>query len=265
MTDLLDPELLSAKHTKEPPRPGIMIATPMYGGLCCGEYVQGILSTMGFMRKLEVPMYWSNLSNESLVTRGRNELVRMFLESPADYLMFIDADIGFDGSAVGTLLAADRDIACGVYTKKTINWPRVKQAALDGVDELKEYGGEFVFNPTGEADAQTDTDGMFEVRHGGTGFMLIKRSVFEALKPHVNTYRTATNKDEKGEYTKPLVHEFFFTEIDDTGALLSEDYAFCALWRRYGGKVYANPFIDLKHVGTYIYHGDILKSAGERL
>jgi len=251
--------------SEEKTRPSIMIATPMYGGQCYGEYVQGLLSTVGRMRQVGVPLYWANLTNESLITRGRNELVRMFLETDYDYLMFIDADIGFMGQDVATLLAGDKDIACGLYTKKTINWPRIQQAVIDGRDDLKDFGGEFAFNMAGDTDATTNKDGMFEVRHGATGFMLIKRKVFETLQPHVSTYRTATMKDDHGDYIKPLVHEFFYTETDDTGALLSEDYAFCALWRKHGGKIYANPFIKLSHIGTYIYHGDILKSTGELL
>ena len=65
-----------------------------------------------------------------------------------------------------------------------------------------------------------------------------------------------------GEYVKPLTHEFFATSIDSTGALLSEDYHFCDLWRKHGGKIYANPFVKLEHVGTYVYGGDIVRSGG---
>jgi hypothetical protein len=92
--------------------------------------------------------------------------------------------------------------------------------------------------------------------------MLIKRRVFEILEEHVPTYRTSTAKDKDGEYLKPLTREFFATSIDSTGALLSEDYHFCELWKKHGGKIYANPFIKLNHVGTYVYSGDIIKSGG---
>lgn len=93
--------------------------------------------------------------------------------------------------------------------------------------------------------------------------MLIKRRVFEVLAPHVPIYRTSSMRNpQTGEYDKPLTHEFFATSIDDTGALLSEDYHFCELWRKHGGQVFANPFIKLEHVGTYVYNGDILKSGG---
>jgi hypothetical protein len=247
----------------EEKKPSIMIATPMYGGMCTGHYVAGLLGTLNRMRQVNVPVYWAQIMNESLITRARNELVRLFLEKEMDYLMFIDADISFDGQAVATLLAADRDIACGIYPKKEVDWSKVGDAAKAGRDNLQDYGGAFVMNMVGEGKQETDTDGMIEVRHGGTGFMLIKRQVFLDLMPHVPTYRTSSFKDPKtGEYIKPLTHEFFATSIDQTGALLSEDYHFCDLWRKQGNKIYANPFIKLQHVGTYVFGGDILKSGG---
>lgn len=243
--------------------PSIMLATPMYGGMCTGHYVGGLLGTLNTMRKANVPCYWAQIMNESLITRARNELARLFLEKGFDYLMFIDADISFDAGAVATLLAADRDIACGIYPKKEIDWRQVSKAAKEGKENLQDYGGAFVMNMVGQNHAETDEDGMIEVRHGGTGFMLIKRRVFEELMPHVPTYRTSTFRDpETGEYVKPLTHEFFATSIDQTGALLSEDYHFCDLWGKHGGKIYANPFIKLEHLGTYVYTGDILKSGG---
>ena len=242
-------------------KPSLMIATPMYGGMCSGFYVAGLLSTIHKMQSVGVKVYWSQLTNESLITRGRNELVRQFLETDFDYLMFIDADIGFNGQDVAYLMAADRDIACGIYPKKEVAWDQIEAAAEQGKKGLKDYAGAFVFNMQGEH-KETDEDGMIEIRHGGTGFMLIHRRVFEKLKDHVPTYRTSTMKDANGEYRKALVHEFFATSIDAGGALLSEDYHFCDLWREHGGKIYANPFLRLEHLGTYMYTGNILKSGG---
>jgi len=243
-------------------RPSIMIATPMYGGMCTGLYVQGLLGTVAKMRELGVPVFWAQIMNESLITRARNSLVRLFLEKNLDYLMFIDADISFGPMDVAQLLAADRDIACGIYPKKEIDWAKVEAAAGQGKTGLKDYGGAFVFNMIGTEHAETDPEGMVEVRHGGTGFMLIKRSVFETLADKVPSYRTTTFTDDEGNFVQPLTQEFFATSIDETGALLSEDYHFCELWRKHGGKVYANPFIKLDHVGTHIYTGDIVKSGG---
>jgi len=246
----------------EEKKPSLMIATPMYGGMCTGHYVNGLLGTLTKMRQVGVPVYWAQIMNESLITRARNELTRLFLEKGFDYLMFVDADISFDGHAIAQLMAADKDIVCGIYPKKEVDWARVGRAAKEGKENLADYSGAFVFNMTG-TQAETDDAGLIEVRHGGTGFMLIKRRVFEILKQYVPTYRTSSFKDpETGEYVKPLTHEYFTTSIDSSGALLSEDYHFCELWRKYGGQIYANPFIKLEHVGTYVFGGDIVKSGG---
>ena len=244
-------------------RPSLMIATPMYGGMCTGHYVQGLLLTMQKMREIGVNVAWCQIMNESLITRARNELARVFLESTHDYLMFIDADIGFDGDAIAQLMLADKDIACGIYPKKEVNWDSIERAASAGKQGLADYAGAFVFNMIGDHNAESDEQGLIEVRHGGTGFMLIKRGVFEHLAPHVPTYRVSSfQHPETGEYDKPLTHEFFATSIDASGALLSEDYHFCELWRDHGGKIHAQPFIRLNHVGTHIFGGDILKSGG---
>jgi len=246
----------------EEKKPSLMIATPMYGGMCTGHYVAGLLGTLNKMRSVNVPVYWAQIMNESLITRARNELARLFLEKGFDYLMFIDADISFDGQAVATLMAADKDICVGIYPKKEVDWKKVSEAAKLGKENLADYGGAFVFNMVGNR-AETNEDGCIEVRHGGTGFMLIKRKVFEDLMPHVPTYRTSSYKDPvTNDYVKPLTHEFFATSIDHTGALLSEDYHFCELWRKHGGTIWANPFIKLEHVGTYVFGGDIVKSGG---
>jgi hypothetical protein len=252
---------IKVKAAGQKPR-SILIATPMYGGMCMGSYVFGLLMTMQKAREHDVSVSWCQLTNESLITRGRNELARIFLESNHDYLMFIDADIGFGGDDIFHLLDADKDVACGLYPKKEVNWDSIKRAADAGKQDLEDYGGAFVFNMVDTEDLVTDEHGLVEVRHGGTGFMLIKRGVFEFLAPYVPTYRVSSFQDEHGNYAKPLTHEFFATSIDDSGALLSEDYHFCELVRKHGGRVYANPFLKLNHTGTYVYDGDILKSGG---
>lgn len=248
-------------------RPTLMIATPMYGGMCTGNFMVGVLQTINKMQSVGVQVYFVQMGNESLITRARNELTRIFLEKQFDYLMFIDADIGFDGQSVATLMAADKDIVCGIYPKKEVDWAAVEKAVANGnTTNLKAFSGAFVLNvdPEAGADQTSDPSGCIEVRHGGTGFMLIKRKVFENLADKVPTYRSSTMKDADGNYLKPETKEFFATSIDHTGCLLSEDYHFCELWRNNGGKIHANPFIKLEHVGTYVYGGDIIK-AGSNL
>ena len=97
------------------------------------------------------------------------------------------------------------------------------------------------------------------MRHAGTGFMMVKRKVFERLSKHVPSYRISTKKNSQGDFLKPIVEEFFDTSIDETGALLSEDYHFCDLWNKHGGEVFVDLSVELKHIGTHVFEGDITK------
>lgn len=241
----------------------VMIATPMYGGMCTGHYAAGVIGNINYLSSRGFGVYWAQIMNESLITRARNELARVFIETGHDYLMFVDADISFPADSIHKLIEADKDIVCGLYPKKEIDWAQINQAAKEGKDNLQDFAGAFVLNmSTEDPYKHTNEQGLLEVRHGGTGFMLIKREVFEKLAPHVPEYRTATFKDANGEFIKPLTKEFFATSIDATGALLSEDYHFCELWGKHGGTIYANPFIKLEHVGTYVFSGNIIRAGG---
>ena len=51
------------------------------------------------------------------VTRARNILSAMFMESTASHLFFIDADIEFDVDSILRALAYDKDIVIVAYPK----------------------------------------------------------------------------------------------------------------------------------------------------
>jgi hypothetical protein len=88
--------------------------------------------------------------------------------------------------------------------------------------------------------------------------MLIKREVFDGLIGKVPTYVNdvfaAVEQDRKQE----VINEFFATSItEDTSRLLSEDYHFCKIAREAGFRVWAAPWAQLSHTGTYIFSGHL--------
>lgn len=237
----------------------VFVATPMYGGACFVPYVTGMLDTLQTLINNNYTLMFSAIANESLITRARNELARQFLATDAEYLLFIDADIKFLGEDVLKLLQADKDIICGLYPKKFVDWERIDIAARQGLTNLKDYASTYVVNTVHhEENEQIPNNFVIEIKHGGTGFMLIKRSVFETLEPHVKEYVVATVPKRDGSQT-PKVKEFFTTHIEaGTQYLMSEDYFFCDLWRKHGGKVYADLSINLSHIGSYEFTGNLL-------
>ena len=242
----------------------LFIATPMYGGLCVGGYTEGLLNCVQTFMKNRMQMYYGYMMNESLITRARNTLAYDFLDTDATHLMFIDADITFNPEDIVRMVNADKDIICGLYPKKEINWNTVAQAVKSGVEykDLPNYTGSFVVNPVGgAAEVKGNLNEPMEIDNGGTGFMLIKRNVFEVLKDKVPTYTSDMILIVDKNPVKKIIHEYFATSIDETSnRLLSEDYHFCKISRQAGFKVYAAPWANLTHSGTYNFSGTLPRS-----
>jgi hypothetical protein len=239
----------------------IFVATPMYGGLCTGGYALGLLNMAGICSKHGMALYYAHMQNESLITRARNSLAYDFLASEATHLMFIDADISFNPQDIVSMVNADKDIICGIYPKKEINWFTVAKAVTEGVEpkDLANHTGSFVVNLVGGAcEQEGKVYEPMQIENGGTGFMLIKRSVFDALKDKVPTYTNDMFLAIDANPVKKVIHEFFATSIDEeTNRLLSEDYHFCKLARKHGFQVYAAPWVHLVHTGTYNFSGQL--------
>lgn len=242
----------------------IFVATPMYGGQCFGYFTQSCLQFSNLCKTNNVDVSFSFLFNESLIQRARNLLAQHFLKSNATHMMFIDADIRFIPEQIFPMLEADKDIICGIYPKKEINWTTVKMAMDRNVpnDQLRFHTGAFVVNLVNyQTEVTVPVNEPVEIWNGGTGFMLIKREVFENLIGKVPTYLNnvldMTNK-ENGE----TINEFFATSIEEeTKILLSEDYYFCKKAREHGMKVWAAPWVQLAHIGTYAFEGQLIQQA----
>ena len=240
----------------------IFVATPMYGGQCAGYYTQSIMELNMLLQKSGVEAQYSFMFNESLITRARNALTNGFLKSGCTHLLFIDSDIKFRATDIMAMLEADKDIICGIYPKKEINWDSVKKAMDSGVpqNQLKSYTGSFVVNLVDYQGEVTVPIGQpVEIFNGGTGFMMIKKEVFEQLADKVPSYFNDVN-DLNGQMSmREEIKEYFATSIEpETGRLLSEDYHFCYIWRKAGGKVYAAPWCQLSHIGTYAFEGQLI-------
>jgi hypothetical protein len=162
------------------------------------------------------------------------------------------------------MVAADKDIICGLYPKKEINWVTVSEAVKNGVppQELHNYTGAFVVNLVNNQQVSTNINTPVEIDNGGTGFMLIKRKVFEALMGKVPTYTNDMFHAVEIDRPVKIIHEFFATSIDEeSNRLLSEDYHFCKIAREAGFKVWAAPWCSLTHSGTYNFSGTLPKVA----
>ena len=247
----------------------LFIATPMYGGMAHGLYVKSCLDLQAMMSKYGIETKFSFLFNESLITRARNYLVDEFLRTDYTHMLFIDSDIHFNAQDVVALMALDKDVIGGPYPKKAINWRNVVEAARKHPDlepkELEKLVGEYVFNVV-KGTKQFSVTEPLEVMEIGTGYMMIKRHVFDKMKdayPMIH-YKPDHVGQANFDGTR-YIHAYFDTVIDAKGSItdggtdryLSEDYMFCQMWRKIGGQIFLCPWMKTQHVGSYAFTGDM--------
>jgi len=258
----------------------IFVGTPMYGGQCHGMYTKASCDLATTATKYGMDIKFFYLFNESLITRARNYLVDEFLRSPYTHLMFIDSDINFnpqDVLALASMIGDDKPIIGGPYPKKCIAWEKVRNAVDAGLaDEdpnvLEKFTGDFVFNPTAGT-TQIKVNEPSEVLEVGTGFVMIAREVFEKFREEYPqfSYKPDHNRSEHFD-GKRYIHAFFDTVIDNeayagkgsggSDRYLSEDYMFCQFARKIGFTTWLCPWMEVNHVGTYVFNGT-LKDLGK--
>lgn len=255
----------------------LFVATPCYGGQCHGMYMKSCLDLQALCVKYGIELKFSFLFNESLVQRARNYLASEFMESGFTHMLWIDSDIAFNPMDVLAMLSLPKDqfdgIVCAPYSKKSQAWHQVwrmakRLLANPNFDETKfnpaelsGVTGEIVFNPVPGTKRFSVIEPV-EVMESGTGFMLIERKIYEKWMeeyPHLSykpDHKYGTFDGNK------YIHAFFHCEVDpDTHRYLSEDYFFCQMWRKAGGKIWLCPWIKTEHYGTIAFQGDLRLTA----
>jgi hypothetical protein len=224
----------------------LFFATPCYGGMITDQFFLSMFRASQELVRHNITFRLTTLRNESLITRARNILSAMFLESGATHLFFIDADIEFDPESILRMIAMDKPIIAAAYPKKALPI---------------QYAMNFKYIDPVKRQIRVD-NGAIEVWDASTGFFCIKREVFEKMMlayPELH-YKNDSNIDPKFQ---KYCYAFFDTLIDrdenGDNRYLSEDYAFCRLWQKLGGEIWMDPNTKLNHVGSYTFEGDLSK------
>ena len=212
-----------------PPSSGgrrVFLATPSYGHVP-GVYAICLFKTHTALQRAGFEVELGLLTGDCHVDDARNRLVRDFLKSKCDDLVFIDSDMGWVDADLIRLLSYDCDLVGGTYP--------LKQGVEDFPARL--IPGEIWSN----------ADGLIEVQGIPTGFMRVRRNVFERLAKDSLKYVIRGD----AESPAPLIFE---REIND-GGRVSGDYVFCRKWRSTGGRVFLDPNCFLEHAGEKVWSG----------
>ena len=209
----------------------VHIAMPCYGGMLTESTFMSFIKWANTARQLNIDWTLETMVNESLISRARNTLTAKFLDMPdATHLFFVDADIGWEPWHLLVLLNRDVDVIGGLYPMKTmpIKW------VVNGFEGAEE-----------------GPDGLQEVSKAGTGFLLMKKHVFDKLKSHpaVKQYKNDIGLDPK--YDAHL--KTYFDTAVRQNRYYSEDWTFCENWRDMGGRIWMDKRVLLRHSGSYVF------------
>lgn len=246
----------------------LFLATPMYGGMCAGMFSRSVADLAALCTHYGIPLQMYFLFNESLITRARNYCVDEFMRSDSTHLMFIDSDIGFNPNDVIALMALSRDdspydIIGGPYPKKCISWEKIKLAVDKGMADkdpnvLEKFVGDYVFNPK-SGSGSIPIGEPVEVLEIGTGFLMARKNTFEKFKEHFPNYSYKPDHVRTAAFDGSReIMQYFQAEIDPVSKrYLSEDYWFCQKVQEMGLKTWFCPWMQMQHVGTYIFGGSL--------
>ena len=214
----------------------VHMCMPCYGGQLTESTFMSYIKWANTARQLGLDWTVETMTNESLISRARNTLAAKFLHTKeSTHLMFIDADIGWEPWHLLVMLDAQKDVIGGLYPMKSlpIKW------CVNGIPGQPEPAA---------------GENLIEVSKTGTGFMLIKRDVFEKLDAHPAT-KPFKNDIGLDPVLDPYMKTYFDTAVRE-GRYYSEDWTFCENWRDIGGQVWVDKRVLLRHTGTYTFAHD---------
>lgn len=228
------------------PKSGLMIATPSHSGDCALDYALGLTDLSIFLTQNNIYFEMARVVGSSLIPHARNSLVDMFLQSRCQKLLFMDSDQGYTKESVMPLYHSTKKLIAGVVPHKrfpiNLNFEPLEQDKFFFKDLSNKSVEEFrVF-----AQARCDSSGEVEVNRAGSGFMMIDRSVFEAMRDKVEKYQAFDNNEE-------IHHSEYFLMGAMKNKYRGEDWRFGELAKELGIPIYINARSTATHRGGYTF------------
>lgn len=212
----------------------LFIGLPAYDFKVSVKLAIGIAQFCVMAQQHGIQIQIQNVSGCSVVSRVRNIIADQFLESDADHLLMIDADMAFNPSDILRLLAWNqtKPIVAGIGAA------RKPEKVFFSMLDQDENGA-----------LTLDRMGCVRAKRVGTGFIMIRRDVFECLRqehPEWKYKDVNAGKD---------LQAFFDFQCTPEG-YIGEDYTFCDRARAHGFSIWIDPTIKLGHMGMHEFEGD---------
>lgn len=182
---------------------------------------------MEALTKRDIEVNLVTIQNDALIERARNQCVYEFMKMDCDYLVFIDADIGWQPIDLLTLLASKKECCGMAYPAKT--------------EERKFVCNIINQNPF----IQCTETGFIKADHIGTGMMVLSKEMIQRM----NQAHIQENKWYRDWKSGEPVAKLFEVALSEDNHIWSEDYVFCQKWKNMGGETWIYKDGWLKHYG----------------
>ena len=244
-------------QTEDYKRPKVFVATPCYVGQVHVKYMESVMALQHMLLQNGIGFEFFNIPFDSLIPRARNASVTRFMQSPGTtHLLFIDADIQFHPSSVLKMLQENKDVICGCYPKKAVDFEAVKNnySKTSNQAELIQSSVHYAFNFKPQKTHRLER-GVVEILDAPTGFMMVKKKV---IRDMIKQYPETEYINDVKAYQMKEDDRFFdlFQSQVFNRRYLSEDYGFCRLWQMMGGQIFGDLTVKLNHIGQFCYFGD---------
>ena len=210
---------------------GVFLAVPLHRNPRCIPFFSSVKKAVKQLTDHGYIVYGGVVFNDSFVQRARNKLVKQFLDSSAQTMVFLDDDMSWKSIDIVRLVSTPGRVVAGMYPLK--------------IREKEIYPSTLNFNETGYPIMRND--GCLSSWGTMTGFMKIERSVFETL---IKAYPKQMYCAKVNNKPVDIYHDFFPQGVHNQ-RWWGEDYSFCRLWTQVGGEIWILPDIDFIHYGLH--------------
>ena len=100
---------------------------------------------------------------------------------------------------------------------------------------------------------------LIEVKHIATGFMMIKRELFDLMFEAYADTKYTDDVNFLNEEENKFAYALFDCGVEDDH-YLSEDWMFCNRWSKIGGELFVDISINLTHTGVENFNGSFITS-----
>lgn len=205
----------------------VLIATPCLNQKVDAYYTHSLVESIKLGLKHDLNLNPIFLANESILPMARNELLNLAYREEYETMVFIDDDEYWDPKILIEIIQSDKDV---------ITVPVVNKG-----DKKIEYN---IYYET----INQDSNGYFEVKSTGTGFLKLSKKVITDLWES-NTELVFRNKKLKN------ICEYTFIN----GSFVGEDITLSRKIKELGYKIWVNPNHTVSHIGNKMYKGNFLE------